>query len=110
MKFRGKSPVDVEYENNKQKMDILIAERTERTPLVDMDLIKKFKIKICTIQLAENNQSEREKVFNRFPDQFENNETIKATEKNIQLKPGHYPLEQKASPVPLHLQEDVGRE
>ena len=41
---------------------------------------------------------------------FENNETIKDDEINIQLKPGHYPVNQKARPVPLHLQKDVGRE
>ena len=29
---------------------------------------------------------------------------------NIQLKPGHYPVKQKARPIPLHLQEDVGKE
>ena len=58
-------------------------------------------------QLAENNQSEREKVFNRFPELFKSNETIKDTEMNIQLKPGQYPFLQKARPVPLHLQ-DVG--
>ena len=34
-KFRGKTPVDVEYENNKQKMDIDI------TPLLGMDWMKK---------------------------------------------------------------------
>ena len=41
---------------------------------------------------------------------FENNETIKDTETKIQLKPGHHPVKQKARPVPLHLQEDVGKE
>ena len=41
---------------------------------------------------------------------FENNETIKDTEVNIQLKLVHYPVKQKTRPVPLHLQEDVGRE
>ena len=41
---------------------------------------------------------------------FESNETIKDAEINIQLKPGHYPVKQKARPVPLHLQKDVGRE
>ena len=34
----------------------------------------------------------------------------KDTEINIQLKPGHYPVLQKARPAPLYLQEDVGRE
>ena len=34
VKFRGKISVDVEYENNKQKMEILITERTDVTPLL----------------------------------------------------------------------------
>ena len=72
--------------------------------------MKKFKLTIGRIQLADNSQSEREKVFNKFPDLFENNETIKDAEINIQLKPGHYPVKQKARSVPLHLQKDVGRE
>ena len=105
VKFRGKIPVNVEHENNKQKMEILITERTDITPLLGMDWMKKFKLTISKIQLAENNQSEREKVFNKFPDLFENNETIKDTEINIQLKPGHYPVKQKARPIPLHLQK-----
>ena len=29
---------------------------------------------------------------------------------NIQVKPGHYPVKQKARPIALHLQEEVGRE
>ena len=41
---------------------------------------------------------------------FDNNETIKDTEIKIQLKQGHNPIKQKTRPVPLHLQEDVGKE
>ena len=108
--FRGKIPVNIEYENNKQKMDILIIERTDITPLLGMDWMKKFKLTIGRIQLAKNNQSEKERIMNNFPDLFENNETIKDTEIKIQLKPGHFPVKQKARQVPLHLQEDVGRE
>ena len=108
--FRGKILVNIEYENNKQKLEILITERTDIIPLLGMDWMKKFKLTIRRIQLAENNQSEREKIFNKFPDLFENNDTIKDTEINIQLKPGHYPVKQKARPIPLHLQEDVGQE
>ena len=80
-------------------MEILITERTDMTPLLGMDWMKKFKLTISKIQLADNNQSEREKVFNKFPDLFENNETIKDTEINIQLKPGRYPVKQKARPI-----------
>ena len=110
MKFRGKIPVNIENENNKQKMEILITERTDITPMLGMDWMKPFKLTIGRIQLAENNQSEKERIINKFPDLFENNETIKDTEIKIQLKPGHFPVKQKARPVPLHLQEDVGRE
>ena len=72
--------------------------------------MEKIKLTTGRIQLTETNQSEKEKVINKFPDLFENNRTIKDTEINIQQKPGHYPVKQKARPIPLHLQDDVGRE
>ena len=34
VKFRGKLPVNIEYENNKMKMENLITERTGITPLL----------------------------------------------------------------------------
>ena len=106
VKFRGKIPADVEYENNKQKMQILITERNDITPLLGMDWMKKFKLTIGNIRTEENNQSERKRVIEKFPDLFKNNTTIKDTEINIQLKPGHYPVKQKARPIPLHLQKE----
>ena len=66
VKFRGKIPVNIEYEKNKQKMEILITERTDITPLLGMDWMKTFKLTIGRIQLAESNQSEREKIFGKF--------------------------------------------
>ena len=91
-------------------MDILITERIDITPLLGMDWMKKFDLTIGRLQLAKNNQSEREKVFTKLPDLFENNEKIKDTEIKTQLKPGRQPIKQKARPVPLHLQKDVERE
>ena len=79
----------MESENNKQKMEILITGRPDVTPLLDMDWMKKIKLTIGRIHLVETNQSEKEKVVNKFPDLFEINRTIKDTEINIQLKPGH---------------------
>ena len=110
VKFRGKIPVNIEYENNKQKMERLITERTDITPLLGMDWMRTFQLTIGKRQMTENNQSENERIFKKFPDLFENNETIKETEIKIQLKPGHYQVKHKARPVPLHLQEDVGKE
>ena len=37
VKFRGKIQANIEYENNKQKMQILITERNDLTPLLGMD-------------------------------------------------------------------------
>ena len=54
VKFRGKIPVNLEDENNKQKMEILITERLDITPLLGMDWMKKFRLTIGKLQLAEN--------------------------------------------------------
>ena len=110
VKFRGKIPVDIEYENNKQKMPLLITERNDITPLLGMDWLKKFKLTIGNIRLDDNNQSEKRQIVEKFPDLFKNNTTIKDAEINIQLKPGHHPVKQKARPILLHLQEAVGKE
>ena len=110
VKFRGKIPVDIEYENNKQKMHLLITERNDITPLLGMDWLKKFKLTIGNIRLDDNNQSEKRQIVGKFPDLFKNNTTIKDVEINIQLEAGHYPVKQKARPTPLHLQEAVGKE
>ena len=108
--FWGKIPANIEYDNNKQKMQILITERNDITPLLGMDWMEKFNLTIGNIRPADNEQSEKRRVIEKFPDFFKNNTTIKDTEINIQLKPGHYPVKQKARPIPLHLQEEVGRE
>ena len=60
--------MNIEYENNKQKMEILITERTDITPFLGMEWMKAFKLTIGRIQLAENSQSERERIFGEFQD------------------------------------------
>ena len=82
VKFRGKIPVNIEYENNKQKMEILITERTDFTPLLGMDWMRTFKLTIGKIQMTENNQSEKARIFRKFPDLFENNQTIRHRNQN----------------------------
>ena len=56
----GSIPVNIEYENNKQNMEIFITERTDITPLLGKDWMKTFKLTMGRIQLAETNQSEKE--------------------------------------------------
>ena len=110
VKLRGKIPANIEYENNKQKMQILIAERNDITTLLGMDWMKKFNLTIGNIRLEDNSQSKKRRVIEKYPDLFKNNTTIKDTEINVQLKPGHFPVKRKARPIPLHLQEEVGKE
>ena len=72
------------------------------TPILGMDWMKKLELTIGSFRIQDNNQSEKKRIFEKFPDLFKNNTTIKDTEINIQLKPGHYPVKQKARPIPLH--------
>ena len=76
VKFRGKIPVDIEHENYKQKMRLLIIERNDITPLLGMDWLKKFKLTIGNIRLDDYNQSEKRQIVEKFPDLFKNNTTI----------------------------------
>ena len=62
MKFPGKIPVNIKYENNKQKIDNSITGRTDITPLLGMDWMKRFRLTIGRIQLAESKQSENERL------------------------------------------------
>ena len=91
-------------------MQLLITERNDITPLLGMDWLKKFRETIGNIRLDDNSQSEKKQTAEKFPDLFRNNKTIKDAEINIQSKPGHYPVKQKTRPIPLHLQETVGKE
>ena len=84
VKFRGKTPANIEYEYNKQKMQILITERNDITPLLGMDWMKKFNLTIGDIRLENTSQSGKRRVIEKFPNLFKNNTTIKDTEINIQ--------------------------
>ena len=66
LKLRGQIPTDIEYENIKQKMQIL-------------DWMKEFNLTIRNIRTDENHQSEKKRVSEKFPDLFKNNTTIKDT-------------------------------
>ena len=75
-----------------------------------MDWMKKFNLTIGNIRVEDTSQSKKRRVIEKFPELFKNNTTIRDTEINMRLKPGHYPVKQKTRPIPSHLQEDVGKE
>ena len=71
--------------------------------------MRKLNLTIRKTKLAENNQLENEKVIRYFSDLSENNWTIGDAEINIQIKPGHYPVKQKATPITLYPPEIMGK-
>ena len=66
VKCRGKIPADIEYEKNKQKLEILITERNDMTPILGMDWMKKYKLTIGSIRIQDNNQSEKKRIIEKI--------------------------------------------
>ena len=109
IKFLGKVWADIEYDGKTTKLPILITKRNDITPLLGVNGLKQQPITINKIQLDEQtNQSET--IYTQINKLFETNHTIKNIEVKIQIKPGCYPIQQKARPIPYHLQKDVKNE
>ena len=106
IKFMGKTWVTAEYNGVSTKLPMLITKRNDITPLRGVNWLKQLPITINKISLNnETNQSES--VYKQYYKLFNTNHTIKDAEIKIQMKPGCYPIQQKARPIPYHLQEDV---
>ena len=76
-------------------MEILIKEKTDIPPQIAMYWMKRFKLSMRNLQLSENNQSEGEKEIKKMTEYFDNNETMKNTEIQVQRKPGFQALIRK---------------
>ena len=110
IKFLETEWVNIEYNNTQTNLSFLITKRTDITPLLGVNWLKQLPITINGISLnKETNQLETTRHTN-FKKLFETNHTIKNTEVKIQIKPGCYPIQQKARPIPYHLQDDVKNE
>ena len=109
IKCLGKVWADIEYDGNTTKLPILITKRNNTTPLLGVNWLKQLPITINKIQLDEQiNQPET--IYTKSNKLFETNHTIKNITGKIQVKPGCYPIQQKARPIPYHLQKDVKNE
>ena len=109
IQFLGKIWADIEYNGKTTKLPILITKRNDITPLLGVNWLKQLPITINKIQLDEpTNQSET--IYAKFNKLFETNHTTKNIEVKIPIKPGCYPIQQKARPIPFHLQKDVKNE
>ena len=106
IKFLGKIWVNIEYNGETTKLPILITQRNDITPLLGVNWLKHLPITINKISLDEKT-SQSVDIHAKFNKLFETNHTIKNTEVKIQIKPGCYSIQQKARPIPYHLQQDV---
>ena len=109
--FLGKVWVKIEYNSEHTKLRLLTTKRTDITPLLGVNWLKQLPITINKFSLDnETGQSETTTIHATFKKLFETNPTIKNTDVKIQIKPGCYPIQQKARPIPYHLQDDVKNE
>ena len=90
----------------KSQLPILITQRDDIKPLLGVNWLKQLPITIKKILLDEHNCQSNE-IHTKLHKLFETNNTIKNAEVKIQLKPGCYLIQQKARPIPCHLQKDV---
>ena len=85
---------------------MLITKRNDITPLLGVNWLKQQPITKNKISL-DNETSQSESIYKKYHKLFNTNHTIKDDEVKIQTKPGCYPVQQKARPIPYDLQEDV---
>ena len=107
--FLGKILADIEYNGKITKLPTLITQGDDITPLLGVNWLQQLPITINKISLDQpTNQSEN--IYTKFNKLFETNHTTKNIEVKIQIKPECYPIQQKARPIPYHLQKDVKNE
>ena len=109
IKFMGKTWVSAEYNWTSTKLPMLITKRNDITPLLGVKWLKQLPITINKISF-DSETSQSESRYKNYHKLFNTNHTIKDAEVKLQIKPGCYPKQQKARPIPYHLQEDVKNE
>ena len=108
-KFLGRVWANIEYNGETKKLPILITQRDDITPLLGVNWLKQLPITMNKILLDEHSNQSNE-IHTKRHKLFETNHTIKNAEVKIHKKPGCYPIQQKARPIPYHLQKDVKNE
>ena len=112
----GKRTVTVETPCGPKQMEIIVSNSNEFTPLIGLNWFDDLKIEVRTNRKPQIRtvQSETDEIRNRmhkkFKKLFEENTTVKDTKIKINLKPNAKPVQQKARPIPLHLQAAVEKE
>ena len=113
IQFEGKTIAKVEIDGIQRELEILVT--TKRTnPLLGLDWMKKLGITLETDKTAPRIQQIKEdpditSLKTKFKKLFTENHTVNGLEVKIQLKEDAKLIQQKGRPIPIHLQQPVGR-
>ena len=123
IKFEGKTTANIRIDGKKRQLELLVT--TKQThPLLGLDWMEKLGITLNTDNNTQtikhitdkpnqiNCNSEREitALKSKFHKLFSTNHTVKNVEVYIQLKDDAKLIQQKGRPIPIHLQQAVGKE
>ena len=114
IKFERKTIAIVEIDGKRNDLEFLVT--TKKTnPLLGLDWMKKLVITLDTGKTGPqknhiiedpDNTTLKKKLKNSFPE----NHTVEGLEVKIQLKEDARLIQQKRRPIPIHLQQSVGKE
>ena len=104
----------MEIDGKQKELEILVT--TKRTnPLLGLDWMKKLGITLETDKTVPQIQQIKEdpditSLKTKFKKLFTENHTVNGLEVKIQLKEDAKLIQQKGRPIPIHLQQSVGKE
>ena len=113
IQFEGKTIAKVEIDGKQKELEILVT--TKRTnPLLGLDWMKKLGITLETVKTVLQIQQIKEapditSLKTKFKKLFTENHTVNGLEVKIQLKEDAKLIQQKGRPIPIHLQQSVGK-
>ena len=114
IKFEGKTTASVEINGKRNDLELLIT--TKKTnPLQGLDWMEKLGITLDTGGTGpQTNQITEDPdittLKRRFRKLFNENHTVNGIEVKTQLKEDAKLIQQKGRPIPIHLQQSVGKE
>ena len=123
IKFEGKTTANIRIDGKERQLELLVT--TKQThPLLGLDWMEKLGITLNTDnntqtikhitdkpnQINRNSEREITALKSKFHKLFSTNHTVKNVEVDIQLKDDAKLIQQKGRPIPIHLQQAVGKE
>ena len=114
IQLEGKTTANVEIDGKQKELEVLVT--TKKTnPLLGLDWMKKLGITLVTGKTVPQIQQINEdpditSLKSKCKKLFTENHTVNGLEVKIQLKEDAKLIQQNGRPIPIHLQQSVGKE